>query len=162
MNTTNQTSVLTVAKEVLSQATSLDLTLTPLQLMKLTYIAHGVKLAVIEQPMFEEEVEAWRYGPVISRLYQKIKRFGRQPIPSDAIGELDIGQSCDEFDKKIIALVLAKWGKNSGPELSSATHQMDTPWYKIWNREGGKYMGNSSIPNHEIQQHYKELLNFPS
>src|SRR5882762_236012 len=61
--------------------------LTPLQLIKLVYIAHGWYLALTQKPLISEQAEAWQYGPVIPSLYQEFKGFGNSFIKRRA-GEL--------------------------------------------------------------------------
>ena len=54
--------------------------ITPLKLQKLIYFAHGWHLAIRDQPLIDELVEAWEYGPVIPNVYHEFKVFGNQPI----------------------------------------------------------------------------------
>ncbi len=54
--------------------------LTPLQVLKLVYLAHGWCLGVHTQPLIDESVEAWRAGPVIRPLYNVIKQDGSSGI----------------------------------------------------------------------------------
>src|SRR5208282_4587731 len=53
----------------------------PLKLQKLVYFAHGWHLALRDQPLIDELVEAWDYGPVVPSLYHQFKRYGNQSIP---------------------------------------------------------------------------------
>ncbi|MCY4000360.1 MAG: DUF4065 domain-containing protein, partial [Bacteroidetes bacterium] len=54
--------------------------LTPMQLIKLSYIAHGWTLGISGEPLFNDTVEAWRYGPVVPDIYHTYKEFGHSPI----------------------------------------------------------------------------------
>ena len=54
--------------------------LTPLQVIKMVYIAHGYSLAILGEPLVEEAVEAWRYGPVLPSVYYAAKRYGGDGI----------------------------------------------------------------------------------
>ncbi len=51
-----------------------------LKLQKLVYYAQAWYLAIHDQPLFNEEFEAWIHGPVIPVLYQKYKTFSWKPI----------------------------------------------------------------------------------
>ena len=42
-------------------------------LMKLVYIAHGWTLALIDRPLVSDQIEAWRYGPVIPGIYHDFR-----------------------------------------------------------------------------------------
>ena len=53
---------------------------TPMQLLKLVYIAHGWNLAINDRPLINDRVEAWRYGPVIPKIYQDLKQWGNTPV----------------------------------------------------------------------------------
>ena len=55
----------TIADDILKLAKRRDLTLTPMQLVKLAYIAYGWYLAIYEKRLFDDRIEAWKYGPII-------------------------------------------------------------------------------------------------
>jgi uncharacterized phage-associated protein len=59
-----------VADAILKIAKEQGKPLTPLKLMKLVYIAHGWHMAIENQDLFNNRIEAWKYGPVIPDLYQ--------------------------------------------------------------------------------------------
>ena len=61
-----------VANAILTAARAQGILLTPLQLAKLVYIAHGWWLAHSGQPLSPDEVQAWKYGPLIPALYHRI------------------------------------------------------------------------------------------
>ena len=44
-----------------------------MQLLKLSYLAHGFKLGITGHPLSNENLEAWRYGPVFPSIYQAFK-----------------------------------------------------------------------------------------
>src|SRR5205814_7982168 len=58
--------------------------LTPLQVIKLVYIAHGKYLAANGKPLINEHPEAWEFGPVIPSLYHEFKIFGNNAIGKKA------------------------------------------------------------------------------
>lgn len=161
-NETNIPSVLLVASSFLKKAKEFGITMTPLKLMKLTYIAHGVKLAVTGDALFKENVEAWRYGPVINELYQEIKTYGSNVIDSNALEPCCNGEELSSDDIAVVDAVLHKWGDKTGPALSTLTHQVDTPWYKVWRIDGGILTGSDIIPKNLIKDHYIELLGIDS
>ena len=47
--------------------------LTLIHLNKLPYIAHGFCLALTDQPLSNEEPEAWPHGPVFKSIFNKFK-----------------------------------------------------------------------------------------
>ena len=47
--------------------------ITNLKLQKILYFAQCAYLALYDKPLFEDEVLAWEYGPVISSVYNKYK-----------------------------------------------------------------------------------------
>jgi uncharacterized phage-associated protein len=48
-------------------------TLTPLQLLKLAYIAHGWSFPIRKQGLIGERIEAWQYGPVSRRCTTRLR-----------------------------------------------------------------------------------------
>ena len=71
----------TVADDILKLAKRRGMVLTPMQLMKLVYIAYGWYLAMHNARLFDDRIEAWKYGPVIPNLYHATKHFGGNIIP---------------------------------------------------------------------------------
>jgi len=52
-----------VADDILYLARQANNPLTPMQVLKLAYIAHGWQLGLHGRPLINEPVEAWKYGP---------------------------------------------------------------------------------------------------
>lgn len=143
--------VMTVADEILRQAKKRGRKLTPLQLMKLTYISLGWWSALKDEKLFNERVEAWKYGPVIPDLYRATKHFGRDPIPFEMIE--DQAHDLDEETVSFLADLVSKYGQMSGYALSSLTHKADTPWAKCYRDD----VFGIEIPFDVIKKHYDEL-----
>ena len=55
-------------------------TLTNLHMQKMCYIAHMFHLGNEDRPLVDGNFEAWEYGPVHPVLYNKLKRFGPNPV----------------------------------------------------------------------------------
>ena len=68
-------SAIAVANCFLDIADAQSRPITPLKIQKLVYIAHGWHLAIYEEPLIVELVEAWKWGPVIPLLYHEFKNF---------------------------------------------------------------------------------------
>lgn len=126
--------------------------LTPLQLIKLVYIAHGFSLVYLKEPLLAEPAQAWQYGPVVPSLYHSIKQFGAGPVTGPIAGDTDAQELSDE-SRRLISAVYKTYGHFSGVQLSNMTHQPNTPWSTTWNKAGK----NAVIPNELIQTHYREL-----
>lgn len=74
-----------VANYFLDKAREDGVDLSPMKLQKLIYFAHGWHLAIYGEPLIDESVEAWAWGPVISSIYHDFKKYGRDPITSPAV-----------------------------------------------------------------------------
>ncbi len=69
-----------VANELLDLAGRSNRKLTQIDIQKLVYFAHGWHLALTDQDLIPDQIEAWTYGPVVRRLYDALKKFGNSPI----------------------------------------------------------------------------------
>lgn len=125
-------------------------TLTPMQLLKLVYIAHGWMLALYHRPLIRDEVQAWQYGPVIPRLYNSVRRFRSQPVNELINCEQE---TIDDAAESIIDQVYERYGRLSGPALSRLTHASGTPWDITY--VPGHF--GLVIPNDLIEDHYARL-----
>jgi len=65
--------------------------LSNMKLQKLMYYAQGMHLVFFNEPLFEDTIKAWAYGPVIPALYHEYKSYEKGGIPPK-----------DEFDPSII------------------------------------------------------------
>lgn len=145
--------VLTIADEILKIAKRAGKALTPLQLMKLTYIAHGWSLGFDRGDLFNNRIEAWKFGPVIPDLYRATKSYGRNPIPFDLINEKT--SDVDANTREFLESVFKSYEKFDGIQLSGLTHQSGTPWDAVF-VDGVRGI---EIPDDLIKRHYKRLLN---
>jgi uncharacterized phage-associated protein len=125
-------------------------TLTPLQLIKLTYIAHGWCLALHEAPLIDQDVQAWQYGPVIPDLYHQIKHFRGNSV-SEQISAT--AKPIESETKSLLESVFAAYGHLTGEKLSALTHAKGTPWSDVWDRMGR----NAVISDMLIKTHYDKL-----
>lgn len=123
--------------------------ITPMQLLKLTYICHGWMLGLYARPLTTELAEAWKYGPVLPSVYHDFKKFGASFIT-------DAPERPMEFDAKAESVMKQVWEAYSnynGIQLSALTHKPGTPW-EITMKTYGQ---GSVISNDLIEQHYREL-----
>lgn len=95
-----------------------------LKLQKLLYYVQGFHLALFNDPLFEEEIKAWEYGPVVEDLYHVYKEHGSNPIP--------IPEDIEEFtlskeQKDLIKEVYQVYGQFSAWKLKEMTHD-EAPW----------------------------------
>lgn len=128
---------------------------TPMQLLKLVYIAHGWTLGICSTPLITEQIEAWKYGPVIPDLYQHVKKYGSSPIFDEKLGNFWNSKNA-EFTKDedaILNYVIDTYGSIDGIRLSQITHASDTPWSATFKNGWGDV-----IPTDLIAHHYRQLL----
>ncbi|HEY3197864.1 MAG TPA: type II toxin-antitoxin system antitoxin SocA domain-containing protein [Nitrospirales bacterium] len=121
-------------------------TLTPMKLQKLIYFAHGWYLAIKRQPLINEEIKAWTYGPVIRSIYDEYKSYGGNGIPADCDAVSDDLKE-DAYAVSLLNKVWDVYGKFTAFELSNMTHAPETPWYKAWS-------GNESKIDNEAMREY--------
>ena len=141
--------------------------LTPLQVIKMAYIAHGYSLAILDEPLVEEAVEAWRYGPVMPSVYHSAKRYGGgritellySGIRTDDAGGMNGARKffrdlIPQRQRAILDGVLDVYGGFTGIELTNMTHVDGSPWKRYYKRG----VAGRRIPNDVIRDHYRELI----
>jgi uncharacterized phage-associated protein len=145
--------------------------ISPLKLQKLIYFAHGWHLALRDQPLIDEYIEAWDYGPVVPSVYHEFKEFGNRPIniPGTAIERIgdtkfriitprlspESHQSVEALLKKIDEV----YGGYSALRLSADTHKVGTPWEET--RKSQPNRKGVDIPDELIQAYFKKLIRPP-
>ena len=145
---------LQVANELIKKGQQQHKKFTPMQLIKLTYIAQGWMLGLFAKSLFDDRIEAWKYGPVIPSLYQKIKAYRNSEI--DALIP-DVTPAEFNYDEnRVIDYVIKAYENFDGVDLSRITHAKGTPWDETYCRDEGWYE-NFEIPPVLIQKHYQQL-----
>lgn len=94
-----------------------------LKLQKLLYYAQGCYLALRDKPLFDDNILAWKHGPVVNEVYQKYKNYGSTGIPYNA----NYQGMIDEDTENILKQVYEEFGQYSAWGLRNMTHQ-ETPW----------------------------------
>ncbi|NOY83596.1 MAG: SocA family protein [Nitrospirae bacterium] len=109
-----------------------------LKLQKLVYYAQGFSLALNNEPIFPEKIEAWTHGPVIPTLYQAYKAYDSSVIPSPSGMDFSVySQENIEFLDEIYSV----FGQFSAWKLRNMTHE-EPPW-----RDASEYSGEISHPS---------------
>jgi uncharacterized phage-associated protein len=143
-----------VANELLRLAREDGKALTPLQILKLVYIAHGWMLGLRQRPLISDRIEAWRYGPVIPTLYHRMKAYGAGNVTTTQLGHsFSFEPALDADEQVMLARVYRSYRQMTGIQLSQLTHQPGTPWEITYLSEGQ----NSQISNDLIAEHYRRL-----
>lgn len=98
-----------------------DWSLSNLELNKLCYLAHMVKLGKTDckEGLVKNVFEAWDYGPVAPALYHKAKAFGSGPVRNVFHQYESVPQG---DDRDIISRILADLGDMTPGQLVAITH----------------------------------------
>ena len=138
--------------------------ITNLKLNKLMYYAQGWSLARLGKPLFQNDIQAWKYGPVIPSVYHSFKHNGNNPITRKS--EIAVSESADgtlDFstpevkDKDIMMVLDFVWDRYrnmSTSELIALLHREDTPWAYCY-RVGR----NVEIPDLITKAYYDSIVN---
>ncbi|XVV11069.1 Panacea domain-containing protein [Actinoplanes sp. CA-131856] len=94
-----------------------------MSLQKLLYYVQAWHLAITDEPLFAEVIEAWKDGPVVPQVRQARRDRETRRARTQAAGDIAL----EEEDSHLIDLVLATYGKMSAEELSALTH-IEAPW----------------------------------
>jgi uncharacterized phage-associated protein len=141
-----------VANRFLELADAKNDKLTPMQLLKLVYIAHGWMLGLYGRPLIKDKVEAWQYGPVIPALYQHVRKYKGAPVTKKISTYFEVSDM-DALEDDVVSQVYGAYGSKPGMQLSRITHAQGTPWELTY--EDGSF--GLTIPTDIIEDHYKKL-----
>lgn len=124
--------------------------MTNMKLQKMLYYQQGFHLAYFGTPLFDEDIEAWMYGPVVPSMYEKYKGYGRNGIEPDRTMQFAFEQ------KNELALfneVCKVYGAYSAIGLMNMTHE-EAPWKSTPTGEGEGHI----IAKEKMQLFFKKRL----
>ena len=124
-----------------------------LKLQKLLYYCQAFHLAMKGCPLFEEEVIAWPYGPVVLEVYHQYKGFGSSILsPSESDEDEPILEGAEEKSYHVISAVLEAYGRVSAMGLVEKTHN-EKPWQEAFEKGKG-----TVISKEAMKDYYKTFL----
>jgi len=94
-----------------------------MKLQKMLYYQQGFHLAYFGTPLFDEDIEAWMYGPVVPSVYEHFKDYGRRGIFLENEHEI----SLEKKEEALFSEVYKVYGAYSAIGLMNMTHS-ETPW----------------------------------
>lgn len=127
-------------------------TITTMKLQKLAFYAQVQHLVTTGAPLFPEDFQAWRGGPVVPELYALHRgKFLIRP------GELSSGDSSalTDAERGLIDGVCSALGGMTGAALSERTHR-ENPWLNA--REGltPSAPSDAVITQEAMRRYYQE------
>jgi uncharacterized phage-associated protein len=100
--------------------------ITNMKIQKLLYYSQCLHLALYDEPLFPEEIQAWRYGPVCPPAYRFYSDFEALQLPIPSKNDL---LEIPHEQKKVLEEVWENFGSYNAYRLSSMTHE-EFPWKK--------------------------------
>ena len=127
--------------------------LTNLKLQKLIFYGQAWHLALNEEPLFDEDIQAWVHGPVVSSVYGRFKKFRW-----DRIGEFpDKEPELPEEVKDHLKEILNTYSSFSAWDLERITHNED-PWKIARGNIPKDDPSTAVLSKSVIKDYYKNLL----
>ena len=148
-----------IAYYMLKVAEGNSQTMTNLKLQKLVYIAHGYMLAMKDRRLINEAPQAWKYGPVIHSVYKRFRAYEDRKIDCEIP---DVSNLIDGDAKFVIEGVMRLYGNDTAIQLVNLTHEPETPWDEVWNKQGGSDQLFAEISDGIIKKHFKKAIDNPT
>ena len=98
--------------------------MTNMKLQKMLYYQQGFHLAYFGTPLFNEDIEAWMYGPIVPVVYDAYECNGRMGIVPDPDRSIEF-ENDEEW--RLFLKVYDIYGQYSAIGLMNMTHG-EAPW----------------------------------
>jgi len=141
-----------VADYFIGKSNEAKRSITNKKLQKLAYYAQAWSLALNNQEIFEEPIEAWVHGPAIRKLWSKYKNFGYQPIRVDPSIP-----SVDKDTSLVLSEVWRVYGHLDADYLETLTHN-ESPWVDARGNATDGQASSAVIELGSMTQFYRGLL----
>lgn len=149
-------SALEIARYIINYANSHDMIISNLKLQKILYFVQ-LEFLLNKKTCFEDNIEAWDFGPVIPSVYHEFKQYGAFAIPKisyvydDSDGLFNLKKisykpHIEECDKKIIEDVVNECNQYSAGQLVEITHNQ-SPWKETYVPHKNKKITIDSLKN---------------
>jgi len=125
-------------------------TMETMKLQKLLYYSQAWHVAITDEPLFEDEIQAWSKGPVVDRVWQE--RKGWRNVTSWPQGNAD---NISGPSAMVVDLVCSVYGRLSGDDLSELTHD-EEPWRATRGDLPESARANRTIPLELMRDFYRQ------
>lgn len=145
-----------VARYFLELAAEEGTTIDQIKLHNLIYFAHGWHLALEDRPLIDEQVLAWKYGPMIPSIFRKYRGFGVDPIVPSWRGT----ERALEFPPETLEILEQVWevyGVLTGTQLSKMTREEGSPWSQVHKEYEGRLPKGTDVPPRLLKEHFAAL-----
>jgi uncharacterized phage-associated protein len=125
--------------------------ITHLKLQKLVYYAQAWALALLGNPLFDEDFRAWAHGPVALTVWHRFKNYGWEAVPAD--------NEPPEFEPEVEDLlrdVMKAYGEHSAKALEDLTHE-EEPWLAARGNLPPEAKSNAVISKDVMRDFYRRL-----
>ena len=100
--------------------------MTNMKVQKLLYYSQSLHLALYDEPLFNEDIQAWRYGPVCPPAYRFYSEFEAKQLP---IPSKEFLLQIPDGAEKLLEEIWGYFGGYHAYRLSDMTH-LEFPWKK--------------------------------
>ena len=152
---TKMNSALDVSRYIINKCNSKNYYISNLRLQKILYFIQ-MEFIIQNRKCFDDEIQAWDYGPVVPNVYHVFKRFGASNIPQiryyydRSCGLLNMKKIefrddiiCSK-DREIIDRVIEECSVYSTSELVDITHSQ-SPWKNAYRHKRNSVISDKSI-----------------
>ena len=133
-----------IARYVINRCAQNERPNSNLKLQKILYFVQAEFLVGMGKACFDDEIEAWTYGPVVPAVYFEYKIFGSTNIPDQ--GDNDF-ESISRQDKDCLDAIIDVAAKYSASSLVEITHRQ-SPWKNAYRRK------DKVIKQSEIKEYF--------
>jgi uncharacterized phage-associated protein len=133
------------------------------KLQKLVYYSDGWHLAYFEQPLVDENFEAWVHGPAIRPLWDYYKKLGGyytqfhlNPEHSERIRDY-FNRLLRPEQIELIGDVIKEYGDKSAYHLESLSHN-EAPWREARNGYAQSERSAAIISKETMKHYYQSLF----
>lgn len=115
-----------VAKLVINECAAEGHPVTNLKLQKILYFMWLDWYKERKEPLFDNEIQAWHFGPVIPEVYRRYRRFVADPIKKD-----DEEDQIPESDARPLRELARKYNERPIGDLIEESHREGSPWARV-------------------------------
>lgn len=111
------------------------------------------------EPLVNEKIQAWEFGPVIPSLYHEFKEFKNNPITrySGNFCPADLASPGVMAAKSLLDRIWSIYSRYTAAQLSALSHEPNGPWHQMVGKmpDGHVHVRSMPIPNEMIRRFFR-------